>query len=66
MELKVEMGALKRDQRPNTLRPSTKQRGFVVRCIWNDDPNHNLGDCGSYADTIKSGIFTFKEGIANR
>ena len=61
-ELKVEMSALKRDQRPKTSGPPTGQRDFVVRCIWCDDPNHRRGDCGSYADAMKSGIITFKEG----
>lgn len=61
-ELKVEMSALKRDQRPKTSGPLTGQRDFVVRCIWCDDPNHKRGDCGSYADAMKSGIITFKEG----
>ena len=61
-ELKVEMSALKRDQRPKTSGPPTGQRDFVVRCIWCDDPNHKRGDCGSYADAMKSGIITFKEG----
>ena len=61
-ELKVEMSALKRDQRPKASGSSTGQRDFVVRCIWCDDPNHKRGDCGSYADAMKSGIITFKEG----
>ena len=34
----------------------------MVRCIWCDDPNYKRGDCGSYADAMKSGINTFKEG----
>jgi hypothetical protein len=34
----------------------------VIRCIWYDDPNHRRSDCGSYADALKEGIVTFKEG----
>jgi hypothetical protein len=33
-----------------------------MRCIWCDDPNHRRSDCGSYADALKEGIVTFKEG----
>lgn len=61
-ELKVEMSALKRDSKPRTSQPSIGQKEFVVRCIWCDDPNHKRGDCGSYADAMKNGIITFKEG----
>ena len=61
-ELKVEMGALKRDQRPNAFRPTEGSKGFVVRCIWCDEPSHKRGDCGPYADALKEGIVTFKEG----
>lgn len=61
-ELKVEMSALKKSTRSGTSRPAEGSKGFVVRCIWCDDPNHKRGDCGSYADAMKSGIITFKEG----
>lgn len=61
-ELKVGMSALKRDTRPNTSQPIGGQKGFVVRCIWCDDPSYKRGDYGSYADAIKNGIITFKEG----
>jgi hypothetical protein len=60
-KLKVEMNALKRDQRPKTSGPSTGQRDYEVRCIWCDDSNHKRGDCGSYADAMKNGIITFKQ-----
>lgn len=30
--------------------------------MWCDDPNHKRGDCGQYADALKEGIVTFKEG----
>ena len=33
-----------------------------MRCIWCDDLNRTRGDCGSYANAMKSGIITFKEG----
>lgn len=36
-------------------------KGFVVRCIWFDDPNDTHGNCGSYEDIIKNGIITFKK-----
>ena len=61
-ELKVEMGVLKKSQRPNTSRPTEGSKGFVVRCIWCDDPSHKRGDCDSYADAMKNGIITFREG----
>jgi hypothetical protein len=60
-KLKVEMSALKRDQRPKTSGPSMGQRDYEVRCIWCDDSNHKCGDCGSYADAMKSDIITFKQ-----
>jgi hypothetical protein len=33
-----------------------------MRCIWYDDSSHRHSDCGSYTDTLKEGIVTFKEG----
>ena len=61
-ELKVEMNALKRDTKPSASQPVGGQRDFVARCIWCDDPGHKRGDCGLYADAMKNGIITFKEG----
>ena len=61
-ELKVEMGVLTKNTKSNSSRPSEGPKGFVMRCIWCDDPNHRRGDCGSYADALKSGVVTFKEG----
>ena len=61
-ELKVEMKALKRDTKPSSSQPVGGQKAFVVRCIWCDDPGHKRPDCDSYADAMKNGIVTFKEG----
>jgi hypothetical protein len=61
-ELKVEMGVLTKNTKSNSSRPSEGPKGFVMRCIWCDDPNHRRGDCGSYVDALKSGVVTFKEG----
>jgi hypothetical protein len=33
-----------------------------MRCIWCDDPSHRRSNCSSYADALKEGIVTFKEG----
>jgi hypothetical protein len=33
-----------------------------VRCIWCGDPSYKRSDCDSYADVLKEGIVTFKEG----
>lgn len=61
-ELKVEMSALRRNQGPSTSRPVEGSKGYVVRCIWCDDPSHKRSDCGSYADALKDGIIIFREG----
>ena len=61
-ELKVEMSALRRDQRPKTSRPNEGSKGFVMRCIFCDDPSHKRGECDLYADALKEGIITFREG----
>ena len=61
-ELKVELTALRRNQGPSTSRPVEGSKGYVVRCIWCDDPNHRRSDCDSYAAALKEGIVTFKEG----
>jgi hypothetical protein len=61
-ELKVELAALRRNQGPSTSRSVEGSKGYVMRCIWYDDPNHRRSDCGSYADVLKEGIVTFKEG----
>jgi hypothetical protein len=52
-ELKVELTALRRNQGPSTSRPVEGSKGYVMRCIWCDDPNHRRSDCGSYADALK-------------
>jgi hypothetical protein len=61
-ELKVELTALRRNQGPSTSRPVEGSKGYMMRCIWCDDPNHRRSDCGSYADALNEGIITFKEG----
>jgi hypothetical protein len=61
-ELKVELTALRRNQGPSTSRPVEGSKGYVIRYIWCDDPSHKRSDCGSYADALKEGIVTFKEG----
>ena len=61
-ELKVKLIALKRDQNPNTSRPIKRSKGYVVRCIWYNDPNHKQSDCGLYLEALKEGIVTFREG----
>ena len=38
------------------------QRGFVMRCIFCDDPSHKCGECDLYADALKEGIIIFAEG----
>ena len=43
-ELRIEMSALKRDQRPKTSCPNEGSKGFVMRCIFCDDPSHKLGE----------------------
>jgi hypothetical protein len=65
-ELKVELTALRRNQGPSTSRPVEGSKGYVMRCIWCDDPSHRRSDCGSYADALKEGIVTFKEGRNQR
>jgi hypothetical protein len=45
-ELKVELTALRRNQGPSTSRPVEGSKGYVMRCIWCDDPNHRRSDCG--------------------
>ena len=44
------MSALRRDQRPKTSRPNEGSKGFVMRCIFCDDPSHKRGECDLYAD----------------
>ena len=61
-ELKVEMSALKRDQKPNISRLVEGSKGYVVRCIWCNNPNHKQSDCGPYAKALKASIVTFREG----
>jgi hypothetical protein len=53
---------LKRGQRPSTSRPVKGSKGFVVRYMWYDDSNYKCSDCGPYADALKEGIVTFREG----
>jgi hypothetical protein len=60
-ELKVELTTLRRNQGPSTSRPIEGSKGYVMRCIWCDDPSHKRSDCGLYADALKKGIVTFKE-----
>ena len=39
-ELKVELTALRKNQRSNTSQPVERSKDYVVSCIWCDDPNH--------------------------
>lgn len=55
------MGVLRKNTKSYTSQPTAGPKGFVIRCIWYDGPNHKRGDCGSYADAMKNGIITFKE-----
>ena len=60
-KLMVEMSALRRDQRPKTSCPNEGSKGFVIWCIFCDDPSYKLGECDLYADALKEGIITFRE-----
>ena len=62
-ELKVEMSALKKGQMLSSSRPADGSKGFVVRCIYCDDPNHKRPDCKYFADDLKAGIIIFREGM---
>lgn len=59
-ELKVEMDVLMKNTRSYTSWPLEEPKGFVMRYLWFDDPNHKQGGCGLYVDAIKSGIIIFK------
>ena len=56
------MSALRRDQRPKTSRPNEGSKEFVMQCIFCDDPSHKCGECDLYANALKKGIITFREG----
>ena len=36
-----------------------------MRCIFCDDLSHKRGECDLYADALKEGIITFREGKIN-
>lgn len=60
-KLKVEMGVLMKNKKLCTSRPIEGPKGFAMRSIWCDNPNHKRCDFESYANDMKSGIITFKE-----
>ena len=60
-KFKVRMSALRRDQRSKSSRPIEDSKGFVMWCIFCDDPSHKCGECGLYVDALKESINTFKE-----
>ena len=62
-ELKVEMTALKKGHMLSISRPADGSKGFIVRCIYCDDPNHKRPDCKYFADDLKAGIIIFREGM---
>ena len=62
-ELRVEMSALKKGRMTSESRPSEGSRGFIVRCIYCDDPGHKRGDCKFFADDMKAGLIIFREGM---
>ena len=62
-ELKVEMSALKKGHISSNSRPAEGPKGFIVRCIYCDDPNHKRSDCKYFAEDLKAGIVIFREGM---
>lgn len=62
-ELRVEMSALKKGHILSISRPTDGSKGFIVRCIYCDDPNHKRADCKHFAEDLKAGIVIFREGM---